>query len=234
MKFKNLVLGFFLAASFAAEAQQTIGPQVGGITLTPFTTKGKSVDDIGGYFTEEWSQGSVAITADAKTVSVSSMRYNIANDKIMIQDGAKVFEFPKGSILSFTIKAKDKETGLLRDYNFVSGIEGVDKFTASNFFLVHYNTAKVKLLTKYSVVLQNAAASTYGSNAQELTYSQKKTLYLYKDGKGIAIKKNKKAIIEALGGDKKVWEEYIKANKLDLKEDADIIRFLQFYETKTA
>lgn len=232
MNLKAVFLGLFITTSYCVSAQTNLGPSVGGITLTPFATKGKSVDDANAYFSEEWSSGSLLINVDSKGIPVSNIKYNIASDKIVMKDGEKVFEFPKGSVLSFTIKAKDKETGALRDYTFVSGVEGVDKYTVTNFFLAHYNSPKVKLLTKYFVVLQKSGGSTYGSNAEEFGYSKEKALFIYKDSKGILIKRNKKSVLEALGGDKKMWEDYIKANKLDLRNEEDIVRLLKYYESK--
>lgn len=232
MNLKSVFLGLFLTASYCVSAQTNLGPSVGGLTLVPFTTKGKNADDANSYFSEEWGSGNLFINVDSKGVPVSNIKYNIASDKIVMKDGDKVFEFPKGSVLSFTLKAKDKETGILRDYTFVSGLEGVDKYSATNFFLTHYNSPKVKLLTKYFVVLQKSGGSTYGSNAEEFAYSKEKTLFIYKDSKGIAIKKNKKSVLEVLGGDKKMWEDYIKANKLDMKNEDDIARLLKYYESK--
>ncbi|MCU0437597.1 MAG: hypothetical protein MUC49_06750 [Raineya sp.] len=232
MKLKSVLFGLFLTGSYCVSAQTNIGPSVGGVTLAPFTSKGKNVDDANSYFSEEWSSGSLFINVDSKGLPVSNIKYNIANDKILMKDGDKLFEFPKGSVLSFTLKAKDKETGVLRDYTFLSGLDGIDKYKATNFFLVHYNSPKVKLLTKHFVVLQKSSSSTYGSNAEEFTYSKEQVLFIYKDSKGILIKKNKKSVLEALGGDKKIWEEYIKANKLDMKNEEDIARLLKYYESK--
>jgi hypothetical protein len=203
-----------------------LSPSFGGITLAPLTTTGKIFDESNVFFTQNWCEGSIYINIDAKGLFVSKLKYNIVEDKIIMQNEQGVFEFPKGSILSFTLKLNGKE------YTFLSGLEGIEKYNATNFFLVHYQSNKIKLITKHFSVLQNLGSNNYGSTTQEYTYSKEKDLYIYKDSKGVLVKRNKKSILEVLGGDKKMWEEYIKNNKLDMKKEEDIARLIQFYDSK--
>lgn len=227
MKLKYVLLSFFIMISGWANAQNlNLTPSFGGITLAPLTTTGKSLDESNMFFTESWCEGSLYINIDAKGLSVLKLKYNIVEDKIIMSNEQGVFEFPKGSILSFTLKLNGRE------YTFLSGLEGIEKYNATNFFLVHYQSKKIKLITKHFSVLQNLGSNNYGSTTQEYTYSKEKDLYIYKEGKGILIKRNKKSILEVLGGDKKIWEEYIKTNKLDMKKEEDIARLIQFYDSK--
>ncbi|KOY87596.1 hypothetical protein AD998_16970 [bacterium 336/3] len=227
MKLKYVLLAFFIMISGWANAQNlNLTPSFGGITLAPLTTTGKSLDESNMFFTESWCEGSLSINIDTKGLSVPKLKYNIVEDKIIMQNEQGVFEFPKGSILSFTLKLNGRE------YTFLSGLEGIEKYDATNFFLVHYQSKKIKLITKHFSVLQNLGSNNYGSTTQEYTYSKEKDLYIYKDSKGILVKRNKKSILEVLGGDKKIWEEYIKNNKLDMKKEEDIARLIQFYDSK--
>jgi len=229
----HIYIAVFLLVGIVAKGQNPIGPQVAGITLAPFmTSTNKSVDASNSFFADSWNEGSLFINVDSKGLIFPQLKYDIAEDRILMKNEQGVFEFPKGSVLSFTLKAKDKKSGLMKEYTFISGIDGIEKYMVSNFFLAHYNSKKIKLITKHYAVLQNVPGATYGSKTQEYIYAKDEILYIHKDSKGIAVRKNKKSIVEALGGDKKMWEEYIKNNKLDMKKEEDIIALLKFYESK--
>lgn len=224
----------FLAFSFTiycSSKAQLINPEIGGITLSPLLTSGKSVDE-NTFLYNQWAEGSVMVNLSSKPMPVQKIKYDIVSDKILVMNEQGVFEFPKGSLLGFTLKILDEKNGRFRNYEFISGIEGVGKYDAGNFFLVHYNSDKIKLLTKFSALLQNAAGSSYGSRTQEYVYVREEKLFIYKDGKGVEVKRNKRSILDALGGDKKLWEDFIKVNKLNLKKDDDLIALLKYFESK--
>jgi hypothetical protein len=227
MKLKYVLLVFsFIINEWLSAQNLNLTPSFGGITLAPLTTTGKVVDESNIFFIDTWNEGSLFININAKGLSVPQLKYNISEDKIIMRNEQGVFEFPKGSILSFTLKSNGKE------YTFISGLDGIEKYSATSFFLVNYDSKKIKLLTKHFTILQNLGSNNYGSTTQEYTYSKDKELYIYKDNKGILVKRNKKSILEVLGGDKKIWEDYIKANKLDMKKEEDIARLIQFYDSK--
>ena len=225
MKYFYIVWVMILTDTVKAQIDP-ITPRVGGITLRPLTTTGRTIDESNIFFIETWNEGRLFINVDDAGLYVSQLKYNIAEDKLLMRNEQGIFEFPKGSLLSFTLKSNGRE------YTFISGLEGIQKYNATNFFLVYYNSKKIKLVTKHYAILQNLGSNNYGSTTQEYTYTKDKELYIYKGGKGISIKRNKKSILEALGGDKKMWDEYIKSNKLDLKREEDVARLIQYYDSK--
>lgn len=211
---------------------QFINPQVNGITLAPVLASSSSTEGDAPFFNEQWCEGSVSININSQPFFIQKMKYDLKEDRVIIANEQGVFAFPKGSILAFTLKIFDEKDNRLKVYNFASGFDGITNYTPSNFFLVHFNSNKVKFLEKIEVERQQAPGSTYGSSTKDYVYVKKAKFILYKDNKGVEVKKNKKSILEALGGDIKSMESFIKTNKLNLKRNEDIIALLKYFETK--
>ena len=55
--------------------------------------------------------------------------------------------------------------------------------------------------------------------------------YLLIDGKAVRIKKDKKSVEAALGSKQAELDSYIKANNLNLKNDADLAKLITQYNT---
>ena len=222
---------FAFTTSLMFSLGQNINPSVGGITLAPLLTSGKSVDgDV--HFYKNWSAGSVQINVGSAPVLLSNMMYDIAEDKVLAKTDEGIFAFPKGSLLGFSLKILDEKNNRIKTYQFVSGLEGIASFDVGSFFLLNYGSDKIKLLTKVSSSLQKKAGSSYGSKTEDYEYVREERLFIYKDGKGVEIKKNKKSILAALGGDTKDLENFIRVNKLNLKKEDEITALLKYFETK--
>ncbi|GAB4131518.1 MAG: hypothetical protein OHK0045_03230 [Raineya sp.] len=210
---------------------QIINPEINGITLAPVLTGGNKVEEAP-FFNEQWSEGSVMVNINSKPFFIQKMKYDLKEDKVLISNEQGVFAFPKGSILGFSLKIFNEKKSSTQTYHFLSGIEGVANYTPANFFLVHYNSDKIKFLEKIDVVLQQAPGSSYGSSTKDFVYAKREKYFIYKDNKGIEVKKNKKSILEVLGKDNKELENFIKVNKLNLKKTDDIVALLKYFETK--
>jgi hypothetical protein len=215
-----------LGASLQA---QNINPQIDGITLAPLTTTGKKIDG-NAFFYDNWTEGAVAVTLNGNFTPLPKMKYDIASDKVLFQNEVGIFEFPAGSLWKFSLKILDEKTARIKNYIFTSGLEGFSKYTPSNFFEILYESPKIKFLKKHFAELKQMSASTYGSRNEEYTYVKNEEFYIYKDNKGILVKKNKKSVLEALGGDTKKLEAFVKDNQLNLKKEDDIIALIKYYE----
>ncbi len=210
---------------------QNINPEINGITLAPLTTTGKKIEG-DSYFTSDWTEGTVVVSTDNKEIPLNKLKYDILEDKLIFQNAVGVFEFPKGSVYRFTLNIYNEKTARFQKYKFIAGLDGISKYTPASFFEVIYEGDKVKFLKKTYAELRKAASASYGSHTEEYVYVRQEEWYIYNQGKAVAVKKNKKSILEALGGDTKEWEKFIKDNQLNLKKDDDIVALLKYYETK--
>lgn len=226
-----LFLSFFSSSS-ATTFAQIINPEINGITLAPVLATGGNKIEESPFFNEQWSEGSVTVNINSKPFFIQKMKYDLKEDRVIISNEQGVFTFPKGSILGFSLKVFNEKNSSTRTYHFLSGIEGIANYTPANFFLVHYNSDKVKFLEKIDAVLQQAPGSSYGSSTKDFVYVKKEKYFIYKDNKGIEVKKNKKAILEVFGKDNKDIENFIKTNNLNLKKTDDIVALLKYFETK--
>lgn len=228
MTHRFLIILFLLPISVLA---QIINPEINGVTLAPLTTTGKKIDN-DSFFTAEWCEGSVIVNTNSKEIPITKLKYDIAEDRLLFQNQQGIFEFPKGSVLKFTLSILNEKSNRFQKHTFVAGLEGFEKYTPANFFEAIYDGSKIKFLRKTYAELRKSAASTYGSHTEEYTYVRLEDFYIYKNNKPFLVRKNKKSIVEALGGDVKIWEDFIKTNNLNLKKDDDIIALLKYYETK--
>lgn len=210
---------------------QIINPQIEGITLAPLNTSGKKgIEDT--YYINEWVEGSILINSEGKEIPVKQLKYDIAADKLISKSEQGIFEFPKSSLLRFSLNILNPKTSRLEKHTFISGLQGFAKYNPSNFFEVIYEGSKVKFLKKtYLDFQKNTSVSSYNSITDE-TVLRVEDYYIYYKDKAIEVKKNKKSILEALEGDKKQWEEFIKNNKLNLKKDDDLIGLLKYFDSK--
>lgn len=210
---------------------QIINPEINGVTLAPLTTTGKKVDS-DSFFINEWCEGSVVVNTNSKEIYIPKLKYDIAEDRLLFQNQQGIFEFPRGSVLKFTLNVLNEKTNRFQKHTFIAGLEGFEKYTPANFFEIIYDGNKIKFLRKTYAELRKSVTSSYGSHTEEYVYVRLEDFYVYKGNKAFLIKKNKKSILEVLGGEIKLWEDFIRTNNLNLKKDDDIIALLKYYETK--
>ena len=85
------------------------------------------------------------------------------------------------------------------------------------------------MLKRTSKIVQ--VSKDYNSATSTKSFEEITKYYLYADGKGSAVKKDKKAILLALGNKQAELESYIKDSKLNLKTDEGFAQLITFYNT---
>jgi len=209
---KLLIISCFAWVTSNAQAQIAISADpIGGTPLT-----GQSYTNVKGtpYLIETWELGTVTMASGKKFENVSMMFDQVANMVIFRDaDGSsKAFSQP---VASFFIK-KDADV-----FNFERGVDGV--------FYQKLVTGKSTLWKKNHKSLIDE--KPYGSATVQRNILNNTSYYTGELTKLTKIKTDKKSILSLFGDKASEVEAYIKKNKLGTKEDFDLIRIFDYYNS---
>jgi len=177
------------------------------------------------YLSSEWLTGDLKLP-NLKVYKDLSIRYDEVEDLIYLKSGDDDNVMLKERPIEFNL-AFPEEEGIIQRH-FRLGFTDVPGTTPSSYFEV-LEDGKVKLLKRSSKIIQQN--KEYNSNITVKSFFHVITYYLYRDGKGIAVKKDKKSIFGALGDKQTELEAYVRNNKLNLKTDAGIEKLVGYYNT---
>ncbi|RYU95957.1 hypothetical protein [Emticicia agri] len=184
---------------------------------------GKYVDLVGTpYLFEDWTKGEVTLE-NGKNHKDLDLKY----DQI---EGIVFFKGKNGADMGFTSMVK---SFILYPNNVAMSFVQIPEIKETErdpYFEVLSDGKKVKLLKKTKKVIREGKA--YGSASGTRTFSENTIYYLLKaDGTYTKVKKDKKAIINALSDKSVEVEQYIKDNKTNFKEDASVAAVVNYYNT---
>ncbi len=189
------------------------------VRLTDFTdVKGSP------YFYNDWLKGDVTISNNSIHQNMD-LRYNLVNDQLYFKSGnGSVLTFAD-PVKQFTINSPVESMQVLTFRNGYQNIPG----TTSTSFLEVLTEGKTQLLKKLSKKIQTE--NVYPNTSTNKFFTETKTYYIFKDGKGILIRPDKKSIIFALPNKQAELEAYIKQNRLNLKDDGDLKKLIIYYNS---
>jgi hypothetical protein len=209
--FISSILFLFITNVSKAQFLQDIQGRV--ITEQSFT------DVIGSpFFNNVFVNGNVVLTNGDKFKDVP-LKYSSYKDELF-------FKNPKdGSLLSFVVPVKSFE---LLGETYINGLPAVDNFTENSYYVLIAD-AKVKLFVKnYKTILEN---KPYNSASIEKKFEDNKTYYVLKDGKMSRFKPSKKDLLETFGDKSAEIDSFLKKEKIDYKNNADLVKVFQHYST---
>lgn len=208
--------------------------------LLSFAIKAQNIQDINGrpmfeyqytdvqgspYFSESWIRGSVKME-NGKTYADVELKYDMVTDELL-------FKNAKGEMLRFVDPVREfrllPADGLHAEALFFkSGYKPSSDASANAFYQILTNgqTRLAKRLTKK--VLEN---QPYSSATIIKTFELVPIYYVIKDGLPVKIRKDKKAMLAALGDYSEELAEFIRAKKLDLKSETDLIALMNYYNS---
>lgn len=93
-----------------------------------------------------------------------------------------------------------------------------------------YQGKKMKMIKTFSATIREKTASGYNGSAKEKYYTNSTNYFLVSDAKKSNVKLKPKFFEEYFSD--KTLKNYIKKNKLDLKKDQDLVKFLQYAESR--
>lgn len=216
MNFKILFFCAFLMP-FVAKAQYEILP-FGDVIRTPI--KEKKYTDVEGtpYLIDKWSKGKVTLK-NGKRYQYDSLRYNLMDDKLVFIDAGKMMHFAE-PVAEFEIN--DGKTGNLIYKN---GLPAVDALNTSSFFQI-INRDKIGLYKKVSKSITES--KQYGSAVVNKTFNTTYSYYSLKNGIFSKIVPNKKSILALFENKENQLNEYLKSQKVDFKNDADLEKIFTY------
>jgi len=178
------------------------------------------------YLTDNWVFGLVKL-ANGTTYKDIALKYDQVADELL-------FKNKDGQALSFVDQVLEFKLNYIEDNQvkerlFRSGYPGADRNTNKNFYEVLYN-GNTQLVKRVNKLVNETRAYSSATTIKSIAEADAR-LYLFRDKQMLRLKKDKKSIIDSLGKDAAQLEKFISANKLNLKNDGDLIKVFAFADT---
>jgi hypothetical protein len=214
---KNLIKASLIIVLFISAITSEVKAQfVSDINGRPYRLK--EYTDIEGspYLYDDWASGTVKI-ANAQVFSNLYLKYNELEGKLYFKGKTgEVLEFVD-QVVEFTISNKI----ITRHFSSYPGNKPNE--IAYYELLADGNTKLFKQPVK-----EIQEIKVYGSAVSSKNFIAVDKYYLLTGGKMIPIKKDKKSVIAGIGKKQPELEAYIKTNSLNLKDDADLAKLIEY------
>ncbi|MBD1362191.1 hypothetical protein IDJ77_00085 [Mucilaginibacter sp. ZT4R22] len=178
------------------------------------------------YLYEDWQQGSVKLANGVSSKDKMLVRYNLVNDMLSFKDNASgeemAFVVP---VEEFTINDNSGDRPVVRLFRSYQGIAGS---TPSGFFEV-LSDGKVQLIKKQSKLITESIH--IGASGMTRSFNDKTKYYLVNNGNAVSVKNDKKSILAVLGDKQAQLEGYINANNINFKNDRQLGKLVDYYNT---
>ncbi len=177
------------------------------------------------YIEKEMQKGTI-ILKDNRKVEDVMIRYNAYEDALLYQiDKDQVTMLDPPVINGFEYRNNDK----VFTYISISILEG-----KRHFYEVIYE-GKSTLVVQHRIKLTEKTnnAGSYGASDMQGSAFKQSDIYFLMDatGKSSEVNLTKKSLISALGSHDEELQAFIKKNKLKVKENTDLIRLLEYYDS---
>lgn len=171
------------------------------------------------YLSNDWIKGTI-ILGDGKVVDNLDIKFDQFTDAILYKND-------KGEELEVAEPVKEFKVNIKNtDRLFRSGFKPAGNNTETNFYevLVDGNLKFVKRLKKEIMTTRD-----YNATSDTKSVTEKISYYIVKDNQPILVSKNEKVILETIGEMENELNDFIKQNKLKLKDEADILKVIAQY-----
>ena len=174
------------------------------------------VDVIGSPFAnDEFIIGNVVLNNGDEYEDVP-LKYNIYNDELYFKN------LKDEMLLSFVIPVKSFK---LAGQTYMSGYPEIDNFTKNSYYRLLAGN-KIKLLSKsYKTIVET---KPYNSANVEKKFESYKTYFIFKEGKMYRFKPSRKNLLDLFDSSGPKMEEYIKQEKINFKNDQDLVKLFDF------
>ena len=220
---KILVFSFFLMPS-----KMVVGQNL--FTTEPLIIRNsqayrETYKDIQGspFLMDYWSKGSV--TTKEAVITDLNMMYNEVNDQLLFKvkegDNEKLLDLIK----EFTIV--DKDRGNVKR-KFLAGFAPT-KYSNDKTFFESLTVGKAKLLKKNSKIISEN--KEYSGKTARTVVANTNYYIALEDNVPVKIALNEKSIAQLLDFKGPDINQYIKSNQLNLKQEEDLIKLINYYNT---
>lgn len=181
------------------------------------------------YLNEDFVHGEVIV--DDKVKEVGKMRYNAYRNEVEILDNIS-----KDSYYSLLKRAYIKVEIDGKNYSIYTYVDSNESIKTSYF--TDLNKGALKLLFKPEALLKQARSpSTSYEKYVPPTYVWNSSYYMLDEknanaeNHAVKVRLTKKSILDFTGDRKEQMKEYVKENKLNLRQEKDVISFLDYYNS---
>ncbi len=167
------------------------------------------------FLTDNWTSGIAATDKGAEYAL--PLKYDIVKDQ-------PIFAGKDSGMMEFT--ALITRFTLNQDI-YQNGYPVIDDWSKATYYK-NIGSGKSKLLKHYykkRIEVRDIGGLT------GYKYEDNTALYLFKDGKMAAVKPGKSGILDALSDKKNEVETFAKTNKLNFKQDADLAKLINYYNS---
>jgi hypothetical protein len=174
------------------------------------------------YFIDKWSTGTVTF-AENKIVENIPIKYNAKDEEVYFkgEDGATMrFKEP---VKAFTLKEDNNKL-----HYFQKGFPNQSGIT-NNMYLEVLAAGKTQFLEKRGKTIVESKA--YASGTTDKQFLDVTKFYVFAPDKFEQVKKDQKSIIEVLKDKQTELTKYIADNKLNLKNETDIVKLFNYYNS---
>ncbi len=176
------------------------------------------------YLYNNWLPGEVVLN-DHKVYNKILLKYDQIQDMVIFKYGEQ------DSALMFALQPiAFKLIYGGRNERYLNGFAAVDGAGVNSFYQVLNDDSGVKLLKR--VVKKINKTTAYNSVVATLTVISNTTYYLARSNKPEKISANNKAVISALKDKSDAISKYIADNKLNVKNDDDFARVIDYYNSR--
>jgi len=223
--FKNVLLCAVIAIA-TMHNSDGFAQSAKDITGKNWTQLNKYSEVIGSPFLyDDWAPGTIKF-ADQQQIRVENLKYDLYNDVLLFKNEKEEVMEVAEPILEFTITyMKDSKTV---QKTFRSGFKASNDNTTQSFYEILFDgqTKLVKRIGKTIVEEKEYNATTsIRKLVDKPSYFIANTTNM-----PIAISKNEKSILGAVGDKITELKTFIKDNKLNLKNDGDVVKLLTYYD----
>ncbi|MBW4888364.1 hypothetical protein KXQ82_01495 [Mucilaginibacter sp. HMF5004] len=222
LTFIGVVLALILLSAIPGWAQQVGLPDAEGKPIE----MSDAVREIDGsiYISIDWSDGTISRSDNEKYYNLK-LRYDEYDDQIVFENSKNESDVPVFTdVNGFTLKDFDG----LDVAKFKNGFPAVDNLTAKSFYEVLCD-GKIKLLKHYAKTITEV--SDPGATSTTKSFKDEQDYYILKNGAMTAVKRDEKDILAALTDKEPQIATFIKSNRIKFKNDADLGKLFDYYNT---
>lgn len=172
----------------------------------------------------EFLNGEVQFSGQ-RSVKDLLLNFDAFSNVLLFKNAAGEIRELTGAVESFKIYDTTNENKTL--ILFRSGYDKILNFDRNTFYEVRYD-GKLKFLKKVNKYIIEKTDYSAGAKGSEI--KEKEFYFIFKDGKLVQVSKNQKSVLAVFTDKREILEKFILENKINLKNEHDIIKFLTFYD----
>lgn len=209
-----------------------VGTRYSGEAIDTYDLRDKDATKGSFYWSDEWHTGAI-LTIDNKNLEGLPVKYDLLTQNLEIKTEDDIKAIPTDFVKEFVIVAKLSETLPVRTYRFIRVDMHFDpEYNDPSFYVLVHEGKKLNLLLRYEteVLKPNYVAILDAGSVQSQILKKEK--FMVYDGENVMeMPKKKKQAIALLSAYKADVGDYIKAEKINLKNWDDLVKLFTYCES---